>query len=113
VLLGIEGSVLVGGAGTEVGRGIRVLAGAQVLQPAHGPARDVVRAGAVVAEARQGVEVDFVDQAAGGPGPVCRSMARSSRGVVVGSVQADPDRLGDVAFQEGDTVDATGSASSR
>jgi hypothetical protein len=42
-----RGSVLVGGAETEVGHGIRVTAD-QVPRLAHGPARDVVEAGAVV-----------------------------------------------------------------
>jgi hypothetical protein len=47
--------VLVGGAETEVGRGIRVTA--EVLRLAHGPIRDLVQAGAVAEAARQDVEV--------------------------------------------------------
>ena len=76
----------------------------QVLQLAHGPARDVVAAGAVAEEARQVLEVDLVDQAA-------LEERRADRGredlevLTVGSVKADPDRLGDVAVEEGDTVD--------
>jgi hypothetical protein len=68
----------------------------QVLQLAHGPARDVVQAGAGAEEARQEVEVDLVDQAA-------LEGRRADRGredlgvLAVGSVEADPDPHGSLS----------------
>jgi hypothetical protein len=81
----------------------------QVLQRAPGPIRDAVQAGAVAEEARQDVEVDLVDQAA-------LEERRAEQGrealevLAVGSVEADPDHLGDVAVEEGDTVDGLASS---
>jgi hypothetical protein len=63
----------------------------------------------VAEEARQDVEVDLVDQAA-------LEELRADRGredlevLAVGSVEADPDRLGDVAVEEGDTVEGPASS---